>query len=376
MKDRRRIDTRSVKYSGQYRGLSLSKDYDTLNESDLVDKWLDKQQLSSQTVKNDEVSQSSAEKNNQRFLLTSQSLLNHPSSLASPSSSTEKKYSRRSLLKSASSSLMISSMFPFSSMPATAETQFTGIDTKTMLTSSSDSLCKKDELKCLLDLPPVKDGNIVRIFLCRHGQTEYNRLGLVQGARIDPTLNENGRLMANRLGIALSMLQHQNYGTPKIVLHSSLQRAKETAQIASFALSNYHAEIDTLTSTSTFNNQIMQTSACYPNDMDIKQMFISDDSSPQLSTKLSLDTLSSLGEIDFGPVSEGKSTNIARSAIYETYGAWATGLIDTVQDGGGESGRSVLTRAAYTIHKLAEIGSSQQQQKQKQKQQQQHQHQQ
>jgi len=40
-------------------------------------------------------------------------------------------------------------------------------------------------------LPPLAVG-VKRLFLCRHGQTELNRLGKMQGARVDPELNELG----------------------------------------------------------------------------------------------------------------------------------------------------------------------------------------
>jgi hypothetical protein len=40
-------------------------------------------------------------------------------------------------------------------------------------------------------LPPLAVG-VKRLFLCRHGQTELNRLGKMQGARVDPELNALG----------------------------------------------------------------------------------------------------------------------------------------------------------------------------------------
>ena len=81
----------------------------------------------------------------------------------------------------------------------------------------------------LLDLPPVTDG-CARIYLARHGQTENNRLGLVQGARVDPSLNANGLAQARRLGLAISRLERSSQ-RPRVVVHSRLRRAKETAQV-------------------------------------------------------------------------------------------------------------------------------------------------
>lgn len=54
---------------------------------------------------------------------------------------------------------------------------------------------------CLLDLPPITPG-CVRLYLCRHGQTENNRLRKMQGARVDPEINKNGYEQAERLGIS------------------------------------------------------------------------------------------------------------------------------------------------------------------------------
>ena len=59
-------------------------------------------------------------------------------------------------------------------------------------------------LQCLADLPPITPG-CARIYLCRHGQTENNRLRKVQGARVDPSLNAYGAEMALRIGMALSL---------------------------------------------------------------------------------------------------------------------------------------------------------------------------
>ncbi|KAI2490483.1 hypothetical protein MHU86_24106 [Fragilaria crotonensis] len=69
---------------------------------------------------------------------------------------------------------------------------------------------------CLLDLPP-KPKDVVRLYLCRHGQTENNRLHIVQGSRVDPPLNNNGVLMAERLAV---LSRSQQPLTKSIILHS------------------------------------------------------------------------------------------------------------------------------------------------------------
>merc|ERR1719203_1819503 len=85
----------------------------------------------------------------------------------------------------------------------------------------------------MIDLPPITPG-CVRLYLCRHGQTENNRLHLVQGARIDPSINGNGLEQAQRLGMAVSRLIKSISipgAVPKLAVHSNLRRARETAEV-------------------------------------------------------------------------------------------------------------------------------------------------
>lgn len=150
---------------------------------------------------------------------------------------------------------------------------------------------------CLRDLPP-KPSNCVRIYLCRHGQTENNRLGLVQGARLDIPLNSNGEQMADRLGLALGRLDDP----PGRIFHSTLLRAQQTAEIASSAMPTH----------------------------------------PQTQV------LASLNEVDFGPTAEGKK--ISPGAI-QTYAAWAAGILDARHED-GESARQVFARCSDAMLEL------------------------
>jgi broad specificity phosphatase PhoE len=155
---------------------------------------------------------------------------------------------------------------------------------------------------CLLDLPKITPG-CTRLYLCRHGQTENNRLRMMQGARVDPPINSNGYEQAERLGIAVARLRDvDNINSPTIVAHSKLRRAKETASI--------------LTSYATSSSKVNQ----------------------QMKLQVYGDAIPSLGEVDFGDL-DGKDVNSAKSVMMSTFASWATGDIDKRAGGEGESGR-------------------------------------
>lgn len=149
-------------------------------------------------------------------------------------------------------------------------------------------------LACLLDLPPVEKG-YVRIYLCRHGETENNRLGKVQGARINPPINYTGLQESKRLGTAFDKLQDK---CPSLIYHSNLRRAKETAE-------------------------------------NVAHIIEDDDKT------VNLQELSTIGEVDFGSVAENKPLSDARGGMLRTFGSWAAGYVDERGEGGGESGREV-----------------------------------
>jgi len=160
------------------------------------------------------------------------------------------------------------------------------------------------DLDCLKDLPPIADG-YVRLYLCRHGQTENNRLRIVQGARVDPPVNINGEAQATNLGLALDRADPK----PKLFFSSSLLRAKMTAEIAANA-----------------NN---------PTKDRIKPK-----------------ELSSLAEIDFGPVADGQPISAVQEKMTKTYTQWALGDVDFRPEGGGDNGREVLIRVCEALEML------------------------
>ena len=65
------------------------------------------------------------------------------------------------------------------------------------------------------------------LVLVRHGETEANRDGIVQGQSFDSPLTERGRLQAAETGVAL--LQHDS--TSYKVISSDLLRARDTSRI-------------------------------------------------------------------------------------------------------------------------------------------------
>mmetsp|Transcript_14456 Transcript_14456/g.20810 ORF Transcript_14456/g.20810 Transcript_14456/m.20810 type:complete len:259 (+) Transcript_14456:44-820(+) len=73
-------------------------------------------------------------------------------------------------------------------------------------------------------LPPLAD-NARRVYILRHGQTDWNLEGRMQGGGFDIELNENGRQQAR-------MVSKELAGIPIGVIASShLKRANETANI-------------------------------------------------------------------------------------------------------------------------------------------------
>lgn len=65
---------------------------------------------------------------------------------------------------------------------------------------------------------------MIRLLVARHGETEYNRNGLLQGRGIDAPLNETGRAQAAKLAVYFKPCNAD------LVISSSLKRAVETAE--------------------------------------------------------------------------------------------------------------------------------------------------
>lgn len=172
-------------------------------------------------------------------------------------------------------------------------------------------------LECLKDLPPLAKDK-VRLFLCRHGETEINRLGLVQGSKIDAELNPIGELQAARLGQALALSNEH----PPAYFHSPLRRAKQTAVIAA---AQYHVAADYY-------------------DYQTK--------------KETVQVLSDLREIEFGISFDDESIETRNLALSSTYAAWASGNIDKKLSTDGESMRDILQRVSNSLYQMQRAASN------------------
>lgn len=161
----------------------------------------------------------------------------------------------------------------------------------------SDAVIEQD-VDCsnaLTDLPPVPT-DYCRLFFCRHGQTENNRLRLVQGSRVNIDINELGYQQGRRAGLALAQASPSS---PSLIYYSPLRRAKETAEEA-------NREGKLLSS----------------NDNNFRE-------------------LNTLMEVDFGPLAEGQLVKEAKPGMMATYARWSIGSVDYRPDGGGDSARDV-----------------------------------
>lgn len=78
----------------------------------------------------------------------------------------------------------------------------------------------------------------MEIYLIRHGETDSNKHGQVQGAELDTPLNKEGKEQAAKTGDYL----HNYRGDFDLILSSPLKRAKKTAEIIAKKI-GYHNKI-------------------------------------------------------------------------------------------------------------------------------------
>jgi broad specificity phosphatase PhoE len=181
-------------------------------------------------------------------------------------------------------------------------------------------------------LPSYDPTTTVRLFLCRHGETDYNRNHMIQGARIDPPINERGMEQAKLLGQTLyhTILRSSSSITTSnqpqtqqerhnsvIIAHSPLRRAKQTAEWVAEPFRHMKG-----TSQQSVLPQLPQ------------QPLVS-------STTALLRPLEGLAEVDFGSMAEGAPIHQYRTELWQLYTAWAVGKYNARMSAGGESGIEV-----------------------------------
>lgn len=223
--------------------------------------------------------------------------IENTSSITSSSTAPLSALNRRQMLKFGSSLALATSMTAaIRPLPALSSS----VSAETVTQSNTGTTSSSRNLDCLLDLPPVPK-DYCRIFLCRHGQTENNRLRLVQGSRLDPPINDVGKQQAECMGLALARASP----SPSFPFyHSPLKRAQQTAENAALAAASASG-------------------------------------GKSSSSSSLLQPLNALMEVDFGPVAEGQPINEAKPGMMATYARWALGDIDYTPEGGGDSGRDV-----------------------------------
>lgn len=230
--------------------------------------------------------------------------------------------------------LQILYAYTFSSIHSIGEPSFSTESSITSAFASTSQWKSDNSVYYPSDLPDVSP-NCFRLYLVRHGETENNRLHLVQGARVDSSLNDTGEKQAQRLGRALSVLQGNKNYDDLLFVHSNLKRSKETAQIAASTYLKCK-KTDSTHSNNGGDYEQKEVSTPLTDDTPIPDLTsIHDDPS------FTLELLSSIGEIDFG-LQEGKPSSSVRSDMFQTYSSWSVGFIDVRSaDGSGETGREV-----------------------------------
>lgn len=142
-----------------------------------------------------------------------------------------------------------------------------------------------------------------RLFLVRHGETEYNKNGLMQGRGIDAPLNEDGKHQAQMVA---KFLETEGAGE---IISSSMRRAIETA----VPLSE--------------------------------------------NTGQNIQSYGELDEMNFGHL-EGKKTADVQEELHEIHKRWASGDIKYAIPG-GESPAEVFERADSRIRCILNSGGHQ-----------------
>jgi probable phosphoglycerate mutase len=142
--------------------------------------------------------------------------------------------------------------------------------------------------------------SVTRIFIARHGETEFNKQNRIQGRGINASLNRTGRKQACALA---RCLEEESIN---LIFSSGLKRSKETARIVA-------------------NKLGLEVHASYPE----------------------------LDEMDFGRL-EGKPIQEISEELNELKRLWEDGNADAAPPG-GESPSAVLQRAIRCMEMLLQV---------------------
>lgn len=137
-----------------------------------------------------------------------------------------------------------------------------------------------------------------QLFIIRHGETDNNKAGIIQGRSLDASINDLGKMQAEAIRDALEPFEVQK------IVASGLRRTHETAQPLA------------------------------------------------LQRKLEIHKHPELDEIDFG-VLEGRSFTNIKDEVMEVHEKWKSGEVDFAPEN-GESPRKTFNRASGKVTDILE----------------------
>ncbi|KAL3942323.1 MAG: hypothetical protein SGBAC_003457 [Bacillariaceae sp.] len=103
--------------------------------------------------------------------------------------------------------------------------------------SYSDSDSEEEDFPRISDLLPPLAANSRRVYLLRHGETDWNKQGKIQGGGFDIPLNENG------LGQARAAARAMEDIPLSLIASSPLSRASETADMLTQGRNGYYERV-------------------------------------------------------------------------------------------------------------------------------------
>lgn len=95
----------------------------------------------------------------------------------------------------------------------------------------TDDTVVSDMMKIITDMMGTSDLNNKKIYIIRHGETEWNKLGLTQGSRNDIELTENGKKQAHSIANYLNEHINKNEENFDLIISSPMIRTKQTTKI-------------------------------------------------------------------------------------------------------------------------------------------------